>query len=132
MRVYAFSLLWKCECKCVFSLLWKCLCVCVFNLMWKCVCLPDVEVLDIDVLVGCRLPLAPQQKTLLRRGLCRQRGMEERKEGERGRKKQKRKDGEREKEEISGKDRGGSETEGQKEQKMKKHYSMFFHYCRKT
>jgi hypothetical protein len=52
--------------------------------MWKCVCLPDVEVLDIDVLVGSRLPLAPQQKTLLRRGLCRQRGMEERKEREKG------------------------------------------------
>ena len=47
-------------------------------------CLPDVEVLDIDVLVGSRLPLAPQQKTLLRRGLCRQRGMEERKEREKG------------------------------------------------
>lgn len=32
--------------------------------------LPDVEVLHVDVLVGSGLPLAPQEKTLLRRGLC--------------------------------------------------------------
>lgn len=35
---------------------------------------PDVEVLYVDVLVGSRLPLAPQQKTLLSRGLCREGG----------------------------------------------------------
>ena len=58
-----------------------CVCVCV------CVCmrLPDVEVLDIDVLVGGGLPLAPQQKTLLSRGLCRERETEERKGREKGR-----------------------------------------------
>lgn len=32
---------------------------------------PDVEVLHVDVLVGRRLPLAPQQQPLLGRGLCR-------------------------------------------------------------
>lgn len=31
---------------------------------------PDVEVLDVDVLVGRRLPLAPQQEALLGRRLC--------------------------------------------------------------
>lgn len=38
-----------------------CVCVCV---------LPNVEVLHVDILVGSGLPLAPQKKTLLRRGLC--------------------------------------------------------------
>lgn len=32
--------------------------------------LPNVEVLHVDILVGSGLPLAPQEKTLLRRGLC--------------------------------------------------------------
>lgn len=32
--------------------------------------LPDVEVLHIDIPVGGSLPLAPQQQTLLSRGLC--------------------------------------------------------------
>lgn len=32
---------------------------------------PDVEVLHVDVPVGGSLPLAPQQQTLLGRGLCR-------------------------------------------------------------
>ena len=31
---------------------------------------PDVEVLHVDVPVGGGLPLAPQQQTLLSRGLC--------------------------------------------------------------
>lgn len=34
--------------------------------------LPNVEVLHIDILVGSGLPLAPQEKTLLCRGLCRE------------------------------------------------------------
>lgn len=34
--------------------------------------LPHVEVLHIDILVGSGLPLAPQEKTLLGRGLCKQ------------------------------------------------------------
>ena len=33
---------------------------------------PDVEVLHVDVPVGGSLPLAPQQQTLLGRGLCEQ------------------------------------------------------------
>lgn len=41
----------------------------------ECMCvqhvLPNVEVLHIDILVGSGLPLAPQEKTLLCRGLCR-------------------------------------------------------------
>lgn len=32
--------------------------------------IPDVKVLDVDVLVGRRLPLAPQQEALLGRRLC--------------------------------------------------------------
>lgn len=31
---------------------------------------PDVKVLDVDVLVGRRLPLAPQQEALFSRRLC--------------------------------------------------------------
>lgn len=40
--------------------------------------LPNVEVLHIDILVGSGLPLAPQEKTLLRRGLCREEAEKER------------------------------------------------------
>lgn len=36
----------------------------------SCFSIPDVKVLDVDVLVGRRLPLAPQQQALLGRGLC--------------------------------------------------------------
>lgn len=32
--------------------------------------IPDVKVLDVDILVGRRFPLAPQQQALLCRGLC--------------------------------------------------------------
>jgi len=32
--------------------------------------LPDVKVLDVDVLVGCSLPLAPQQEAFFSRSLC--------------------------------------------------------------
>lgn len=35
---------------------------------------PDVEVLDVNVLVGRRLPLAPQQEALFGRRLCGGRG----------------------------------------------------------
>lgn len=51
--------------------------------------LPNVEVLHIDILVGSGLPLAPQEETLLRRGLCnegkdgsRGEGIEEKREAE--------------------------------------------------
>lgn len=32
--------------------------------------LPDVKVLDVDILVGCSLPLAPQQEAFFGRRLC--------------------------------------------------------------
>lgn len=46
--------------------------------------LPDVEVLYVDILVGGRLPLAPEQKTLLRRGLCSEEEEEEQGKTEEG------------------------------------------------
>lgn len=50
-----------------------------------CVCvLPDVEVLHIDILVGSGLPLAPQKKTLLRRGLCNEEEEDKEKKRRRG------------------------------------------------
>lgn len=50
------------------SNLGTCVCMCVCG----CCVLPNVEVLHIDILVGSGLPLAPQEKTLLCRGLCRE------------------------------------------------------------
>lgn len=43
-----------------------------------------MEVLYVDILVGGRLPLAPEQKTLLRRGLCSEEEEEEQGKTEEG------------------------------------------------